>query len=472
MFTLALIGRPNVGKSTLFNRLAGKKLAIVDDTPGITRDWREAEGHLFDRSFRIVDTAGLEESFDDSIHGRMRRQTENALQHANAALFMIDGRSGVTPLDEHFAAWLRKRKFPVILAVNKGESERAVQTAVAEAYGLGLGDPIVISAEHGTGMEELYHAIEPLMPEEVEEDHNADSDDDEFLNIDDIEGNEDYEFEQEEIDPEKPLKLAIVGRPNVGKSTLLNAIVNDQRVMTGPEAGITRDAISVDWEFDGRKFRLVDTAGMRRKSKVQDKIEKLSVEDSIRAIRLAQIVVLVLDGNAILDKQDLQIAEHVINEGRALIVAVNKWDAVKDKEAARQQLQDRLEVSMAQIKDVPFVTLSALHGKNVERVLKSALSIYDVWNRRTTTGKLNRWLSMMESRNPAPLVNGRQNRLKYIAQIKTRPPTFALWVSRSEKLAHAYRRYIINGLRRDYDLPGVPIRLLVRRSTNPYADKK
>lgn len=471
MFTLALVGRPNVGKSTLFNRMAGKKLAIVDDRPGITRDWREAEGRLFDRTIRIIDTAGLEESFDDSIRGRMRQQTESALAHADAALFMIDGRSGVTPLDTHFAAWLRKRKMPVIMAVNKGENERVIQSAIGEAYALGLGDPIVISAEHGTGMEELYNALEPLMPEEAEDDDDLDEDSGDFVDLDAIEGSEDFEFEQEEIDPEKPLKLAIVGRPNVGKSTLLNAIVEDQRVMTGPEAGITRDAIAVDWIYNDRKFKLVDTAGMRRKSKVQDKVEKMSIEDSLRAIRLAQIVVLVLDGNAIFDKQDLQIAEHIVNEGRAMIVAVNKWDAVKDKDAAKQFITDKLETSLAQIKDVPVVTMSARYGKRVDRVLKSALEIYDVWNRRTTTGKLNRWLRMLESRNPAPLVDGRQNRLKYIAQIKTRPPTFAVWVSRPDKLPGAYKRYIMNALRRDYDLPGVPIRLLVRRSKNPFSDK-
>lgn len=469
MFTLALIGRPNVGKSTLFNRFAGKKLAIVDDTPGITRDWREAEGRLFDKILRVVDTAGLEDSFDDSIRGRMRQQTESALAHADAALFMIDGRAGVTPLDEHFAAWLRKRKLPVILAVNKGENENAVQTTLGEAYALGLGEPVVLSAEHGTGLEDLYHALLPLMPEDEENADPWDDEDDIFADLDAIEGDDEFAFVQDDIDPDKPLKLAIVGRPNVGKSTLLNAIVDDQRVMTGPEAGITRDAIAVDWVFEDRKFKLVDTAGMRRKSKVQDKIEKLSVEDSLRAIRLAQIVVLVLDGNAIFDKQDLQIAEHIVNEGRALIVAVNKWDAVRDKDAAREKIIDKLDYSLAQIKDVPVVTLSALHGKNVEKVLRAALNTYDVWNRRTTTGKLNRWLQVMESRNPAPLIDGRQNRLKYIAQIKTRPPTFALWVSRPEKLPPSYKRYITNALRRDYDLPGVPIRLLVRRSKNPYA---
>lgn len=470
MFTLALIGRPNVGKSTLFNRLAGKALAIVDDTPGVTRDWREADGHLFDRDFRIVDTAGLEESFDDSIPGRMRQQTESALENADAALFMIDGRAGITPLDEHFAQWLRKRKLPVILGINKGENEKKIQSTIGEAYALGLGEPIVISAEHGTGMEELYHAIVPLMPEEEGTDLD-DDDHDHFFDgdLDAIEGNEDFELEDEDIDPEKPLKLAIVGRPNVGKSTLLNAIVEDQRVMTGPEAGITRDAIHVDWDFEGRKFRLVDTAGMRRKSKVQDTIEKMSVEDSMRAIRLAQIVVLVMDGNSILDKQDLQIAEHIINEGRALVLAVNKWDAVKDKDKAHEIIEDKLQYSLAQIKDVPVVTLSALRGRNVDRVLRKALEAHEIWNKRARTGGLNRWLAAMESRNPAPLVSGRQNRLKYIAQIKTRPPTFALWVSRPEKLPPSYRRYIINGLRETLELPGVPIRLLVRKSKNPFA---
>ena len=470
MFTLALIGRPNVGKSTLFNRLAGKKLAIVDDTPGVTRDWRESYGSLFDKEFRVIDTAGLEDSFDESIRGRMRQQTEAALKEADAALFMIDGREGVTPLDEHFAQWLRRQKMPVILGVNKAENEKRVMSGIGEAYALGLGEPIAISSEHGTGMEELYHALAAIMPEEEEEVFEEDEGGDLFTNIDDIEGDEDFELEAEEIDPEKPLKLAIVGRPNVGKSTLLNAIVEDQRVMTGPEAGITRDAITVDWAFDDRKFKLVDTAGMRRKSKVQDTIEKMSVEDSMRAIRLAQVAILVLDGNAIFEKQDLQIAEHIINEGRALVIAVNKWDAVKDKDAAREQIADKLEFSLAQIKDVPVVTLSALRGRNVEKVLRAALRTYEVWNRRASTGNLNRWLAAMESRNPAPLISGRQNRLKYIAQIKTRPPTFAMWVSRPEKLPPSYRRYIMNALRRDYDLPGVPIRLLVRRSKNPYAN--
>ena len=472
MFTLALVGRPNVGKSTLFNRIAGKKLAIVDDTPGVTRDWRTAEGYLFDQPLRIIDTAGLEESFDDSIQGRMRQQTEAALQNADAIVFMIDGRAGLTPLDEHFASYLRKQKKPVILAVNKAENEKAVGSAIGEAYSLGLGEPIAVSAEHGGGMEELYHALQPHFPEEEEEINQDQNDTEEFGDLDALEGQEDFQFQQEEDDPEKPLKIAIVGRPNVGKSTLLNAIVDDQRVMTGPEAGITRDAIAVDWDYKDRKFKLVDTAGMRRKSKVQNNIEKMSVEDSMRAIRLAQIVVLVIDGNAILEKQDLQIAEHIIEEGRALVLAVNKWDSVDDRDDALEELAHKAETSLAQLKDIPYQTISALNGKNINKLLDRCLWTYDMWNKRISTAGLNRWLAKMESQNPAPLISGRQNRLKFITQIKTRPPTFALWVSRPEKLPASHKRFIVNGLRRDYKIPGVPIRLLVRTSKNPYADKK
>ncbi|GJL85482.1 MAG: GTPase Der [Micavibrio sp.] len=467
MFTLAIIGRPNVGKSTLFNRFAGKQLAIIDDTPGVTRDWREAEGNLFDRDFRIIDTAGLEESFDDSIQGRMRQQTEAALKQTDVVLFIIDGREGVTPIDEHFAQWLRKQKKPVILAVNKCENDKVTGTAVGEAYSLGLGEPVAISASHGTGLEDIYELLTPHFPEE-EEPEEEDEKKDSLDNLDDIEGDEDFEFDQEEDDPDKPVKIAIVGRPNVGKSTLLNSIVNDHRVMVGPEAGITRDAITVDWTYEDRPFKLVDTAGMRRKAKVQNNIEKMSVEDSLRAIRLAQVVVLVLDGNEIFDKQDLQIAAHVINEGRALVVAVNKWDAVKDKKEALETLEDKLEHSLAQIKDVRFTTISALNGKNIDKLLKEVLHTYELWNKRIPTGGLNRWLQAMESKNPAPLVSGRRNRVKYIAQIKTRPPTFALWASQPKKLPPAYRRYIINGLRRDFNIPAVPIRLLVRASKNPY----
>ena len=471
MFTLALVGRPNVGKSTMFNRIAGKKLAIVDDTPGVTRDWREAEGWLFDRGMRIIDTAGLEDNFDDSIQGRMRQQTEHALKHADAILFMIDGRSGVTPLDEHFAQWLRRQKKPIVLAVNKGENAKAISTAMGEAYSLGLGEPIAVSAEHGTGMEDIYHALSPHYPEEEELEDDGEESRDNFDNIDDIEGLEDFEFQQEDIDPEKPLKIAIVGRPNVGKSTLLNAIVQDNRVMTGPEAGITRDAIAVDWDYKERRFKLVDTAGMRRKSRVQDAIEKMSVEDSMRAIRLAQVVVLVIDGNAIFEKQDLQIAEHVISEGRALVIAVNKWDSVEDRTDALEELQHKFDTSLAQLRDIPYQTISALNGKNINKLLDRVLWTYEIWNKRVKTAGLNRWLAKMESQNPAPLISGRSNRMKYITQIKTRPPTFALWVARPDKLPDSHKRFLVNGLRRDYDIPGVPIRLLVRKSKNPFANK-
>jgi GTP-binding protein len=479
LFTVAFVGRPNVGKSTFFNRLAKKQLAIVDDTPGVTRDWREAEGYLFDKIIRIIDTAGLEESFDDSIQGRMRKQTEAGLALADVVVFMIDGRAGLTPLDEHFADWLRRRDVPVILCLNKAENDKAVQTAKAESYALGLGDPVCVSAAHGDGLGDFYNALLPFMPEEGadSEDDDAVSDLEEDLEaLDEIEGDEDYEFvagDQEEIEDEtKPIKIAIVGRPNVGKSTLLNAIVNDERVMTGPEAGITRDAVTVDWDFEGRAFKLVDTAGMRRTSKVQDKIEKMSVFDSMRAIRLAQVVVLVLDGHDMLEKQDLQIAEHVINEGRALVLAVNKWDEITDRQDRREELEYKLGKSLAQLKDVPYVTTSAINKSNIERLLRTVVGTYGQWNIRVKTAGLNRWLGRMESQNPAPMVEGRSNRLKYITQIKTRPPTFAMWVSRAQSLPQSHRRFIVNGLRRDFGIEGVPVRLLVRESKNPFMDKK
>lgn len=477
MFSLALVGRPNVGKSTLFNRFAGKKLAIVDNTPGVTRDWREAEGWLFDQHLRIIDTAGLEENFDDSIEGRMRQQTEAALNEADAILFMVDGRSGVTPLDEHFAAFLRRQNKPVVLVVNKCENQSAADAGIAEAYGLGLGEPYAISAEHNVGMDEIYNALKPHIPVELTGDYEGDEDDLELNEeaLDALEGNIEFEIAEEEIDPDKPLKIAIVGRPNVGKSTLLNAIVDEQRVMTGPEAGITRDAIAVDWEYESkhygtRKFKLVDTAGMRRKSHVVNKIEKMSVEDAMRAIRLAQVVIMVIDANNPLEKQDLQIAEHVINEGRAIVIAVNKWDSIEGREDKLEDIKWLMENSLAQIKDLPYQTISAMNGKNINKLLDRALETYEYWNKRIPTAGLNQWLGMMETRNPAPLIGGRSNRLKYITQIKTRPPTFALWMSRPEKLADSYRRFIVNGLRKDYKIPGVPIRLLIRKSKNPFAD--
>ena len=469
MFTLAIVGRPNVGKSTLFNRLAGKKLALVDDRPGVTRDWRRAPAQLYDRYFEVIDTAGLEERFDDSIEARMRTQTERALEHANAIVFVVDGRAGITPMDQHFAAFLRRRKIPVILAVNKAETTRAVQGAMAEAYGLGLGEPIAISAEHGEGMEDLYHALIPHMPDDpLNVADDTPREDADWEALDDLEGREDYEFSQDEEPAENPLKIAIVGRPNVGKSTLMNAILKEPRVMTGPEAGITRDAIAVDWAYEGRMLRLVDTAGIRKKAKVQDAVEKMSVEDSLRAIRLAQVVILVIDATAPLERQDVQLAGHILDEGRALIVAVNKWDLVKNKQEVREDLAYTLERSIAQSKNIRFVTLSALNGANIAHLLEAVPEIYALWNKRIKTAGLNRWLGRLESRNPAPLVDGRPNRLKYMTQIKTRPPTFALWVSQPDKLPGSYQRYVINAIRTDYDLPAVPIRLVLRRSKNPF----
>ena len=470
MLKIAIIGRPNVGKSTLFNKLAGKKLAIVDDTPGVTRDWREADGSLFDQDLVIIDTAGLEEAFDDSIQGRMRQQTEAALERANTLLFIIDGREGVTPADEHFAAFLRRQKKPVILVVNKCENPRTSQAAIGESYALGFGDPVVMSAEHASGFDDLYDSLRPYFPKKSKEEEEGSEEDPSLpSNLDDLEGQEDYVFQQEEDTPEIPIKIAIVGRPNVGKSTLLNAIMNEQRVMTGPEAGITRDAITVNWNYEGRDFKLVDTAGLRRKAKITDKIEKMSVEDSFRAIRLAQIVILVMDANNPLEKQDVQIAEHVIDEGRALVIAINKWDDVDNRSDLLEDIKHKIGHSLSQVKGIEFATISALNSSKIDKLFYKALKTYETWNKRVGTGGLNRWLKHMESQNAAPLVSGRHNRLKYITQIKTRPPTFALWVSRPKEIPDSYKRYIVNGLRRDFDIDGVPLRLLVRASKNPYA---
>ncbi len=472
-FTIALVGRPNVGKSTLFNRLGKKKLAIVDDTPGVTRDWREAEGYLLDKTIRIIDTAGLEESFDDSIQGRMRKQTEEGLKQADAVLFIIDGRAGVTPIDEHFALWLRKQKKPVVLAVNKCENENAAMAGMAEAYSLGFGEPIPMSAAHGHGIEDLYQAFEPHFPKEVIEEIEDDNIVPELGDIDDLEGRQDFDFAEIELkdDSDKPIKIAIVGRPNVGKSTLLNAILNDNRVMTGPEAGITRDAIAVNWVFNDRKMRLVDTAGMRRKAKIDHAIEKMAVEDTLRAIRLAQVVILVIDSENILEKQDLQIADHILSEGRALVLAINKSDLMTDKEQ-KQDMIDlvnyKMETSLAQVRNIPSVSISALQNKNLGFLMQTVLDTYALWNKRVSTSPLNRWIAARESQNPAPLYEGRPNRLKYITQINIRPPTFSVWVSRPKDLPDTYKRYILNGIREDFDLKGIPLRLLVRTSKNPF----
>ena len=448
-FTVAIIGRPNVGKSTLFNRLTGKRHAIVDDTPGVTRDRREGDARIGDLNFRLIDTAGLEDADDDALEGRMRQQTEQAVDQADATLFMIDGRAGLTPVDEHFADWLRTRSTPVILLANKCEGG-AGEAGRLEAYSLGLGDPLPVSAEHADGMGELYDALCELAEGAGHSRDDTDETDD---------------------GEESPLQLAIVGRPNVGKSTMVNYLLGEDRLLTGPEAGITRDAITVPWDWEGRKVNLVDTAGMRRKARIDKKLEKLSVTDSLRAVQFAEVVVLVLDSNAILDKQDLTIARRVIDEGRALIIAVNKWDAADDRKASLQRLSDKLQTSLPQVRGVPILTCSAKTGRGMDAIMPAVFDIHDIWNARIPTGQLNRWFETMLQAHPPPLVSGRRLKLRYITQAKTRPPTFALFSSRADKIPESYLRYLANGLRDDFGLVGIPLRLAPRKRTNPYDPK-
>lgn len=459
--TVAIIGRPNVGKSTLFNRLVGKKIALVDDQPGVTRDWRAADGRVGGLEFTVVDTAGLEDVFDDSLEARMRRQTERAVERADVALFLIDARAGVTAMDKHFGAWLRKAGKPTILIANKCEGA-ASRPGLIEAYELGLGEPVPLSAEHGEGMADLVTALEPFMPKDDPEDEEA-------FDVDAAEAEVREEGETAAEDEPKALQLAIVGRPNVGKSTLLNALVQEERVLTGPEAGMTRDAIAVEWEWRGRPIRLVDTAGLRKRARVDEKLEKMANQDTLRVIRMAHVVVLLLDADGILDKQDLTIARLVIEEGRALVIALNKWDAVEDKNAALRRMSDRLQTSLPQVKGIPTVAISALKGQKLTDLLDAVVTTYGVWNRRIPTSQLNRWLADMTDSHPPPLVDGRRLKIRYMTQVKSRPPTFALFVSKPVDLPEHYSRYLVNGMREHLDLPGVPIRLLLRKgSTNPF----
>jgi GTP-binding protein len=455
--TLAILGRPNVGKSTLFNRLAGKRLAIVDDTPGVTRDRRVASGRVGDINVNIIDTAGFEDVHDESLEARMRQQTNRAIEAADIALFLIDSRVGIMPLDSFFANWIRSQNIPVILVANKCEG-KAGGPGLYESYKLGLGDPIPISAEHGEGLADLYKA---LLPYTVQRDF-----DNTFLPNDTISA----ENNKQADDFSGAIQMAIVGRPNVGKSTLINTIIGDDRLLTGPEAGITRDSISVEWKHNGRSMRLIDTAGLRRRSKIQDKVETLSAKDSFRAIQYAQIVVLVLDGNLMLEKQDLTIARQVIEEGRILMIAVNKWDIVNNRTQALKKLGDRLQTSLPQVRGIPIITLSALTGQNINKLIPTAFDIFEIWNKRIPTSKLNQWLMMMTERHPPPIKSGRRIRIRYMTQAKTRPPTFIIFSSRGTDLPEAYKRFLVNGIREDFNLPGVPIRILARTGNNPYVD--
>ncbi len=459
-FTVAIVGRPNVGKSTLFNRLVGKRVAIVDDTPGVTRDRREGMGAIGDLSFRVIDTAGLEEAAVGALEARMRAQTEKAIDDSDLVLLLIDARVGVTPVDEHFADWVRQRHKPAVLIANKCESA-AADAGVYDSYRLGLGDPVAISAEHGEGMADLYGAIL---------DHAGGAADEEMPEPDVESATEAAEAAEDEAGP---LRLAIIGRPNTGKSTLVNRLLGEERLLTGPEAGITRDSIMIDWDYEGRALELVDTAGMRRKSRVADKLEKLSVDDTLRTIRFANVAVLVLDATVMLEKQDLTIARLVIEEGRALVIAANKWDAVKDPREAMQNLRDRMQTSLPQVRGIPVVTISALRGQNLDKLMQAVFEIYEIWNRRVSTAELNRWLGLVLEDHPPPLAStGRRVRLRYITQLKARPPTFAVWTTRPQDLPESYRRYLINGLREDFGIEGVPIRLQFRQGENPYAPKK
>jgi GTP-binding protein len=440
--TVAILGRPNVGKSTLFNRLAGRRLALVDDLPGLTRDRREAEASLGDLAFRIIDTAGLDEAEPGALAHRMQGQTERALADADVALFVVDARAGVLPLDRHFVRWLRRAQKPVILVANKAEGGAFV--GAFEAFDLGFGDPVALSAEHGEGLDALYRALAPFAERAAA---------------------------AAIAPPERPLQLAIVGRPNVGKSTLVNRLIGEERMLTGPEPGITRDAIALPFAWKGRAVRLIDTAGMRRRPKVEGKLERLSVADALRAIRFAEVVVVTIDATQGLERQDLTIARLVSEEGRALVLAVNKWDLIEDKRATLASLKNGIEHALPQLAGLAAVTLSALTGAGMPRLMPAVLEAETAWNRRIPTPRLNRFLAEAQERNPPPLVAGRRLKLRYAAQVNVRPPTFALFASKPGELPDSYRRYLTNLLRETFDLPGVPIRMMLRKGKNPYDAK-
>ncbi|MAJ79486.1 MULTISPECIES: ribosome biogenesis GTPase Der [unclassified Sulfitobacter] len=471
-FTLAIVGRPNVGKSTLFNRLVGKKLALVDDQPGVTRDLREGAARLADLRFTVVDTAGLEEVTDDSLQGRMRRLTERAVDMADICLFMIDARVGVTPSDLVFADILRKKSAHVILAANKAEG-KAADAGVIEAYSLGLGEPIRLSAEHGEGLNDLYTHLMPIADSFAERAQTDAPETDVDLTEEEAELG-DEEAPMPVPTKTKPLQVAVVGRPNAGKSTLINQIMGEDRLLTGPEAGITRDAISLQTDWFDVPMRIFDTAGMRKRAKVQEKLEKLSVSDGLRAVKFAEVVVVLLDADIPFEQQDLRIADLAEREGRAVVVAVNKWDLETDKQGKLKDLRESFERLLPQLKGAPLVTVSAKTGRGMDRLHNAIMRAYEVWNRRVTTAQLNRWLSGMMEAHPPPAPQGKRIKLRYMTQAKTRPPGFVVMCSHPDKVPESYNRYLVNGLRLDFDMPGTPIRLWMRGQSdaNPYKGRK
>jgi GTP-binding protein len=448
-FTIAIIGRPNVGKSTLFNRLVGRRLALVDDEPGVTRDRREGQGKLGDLSFKLIDTAGLERAGDESLSARMQAQTAAAMAQADAVLFLVDARSGATPADRGFADLVRKSGKPAILVANKSEG-RAAAAGVLDTYSLGLGDPVAISAEHGEGLANLYDALLAALPVATAEPEPA----------------------AETDTTEKPIRIAVVGRPNTGKSTMINRLLGDERLLTGPEPGITRDAIAVDLEWNGRRVRIHDTAGLRRRARITEKLEKLSVADTLGAIRFADVAIVLVDAQTPFEEQDTRIVDLVEREGRAVVIGINKWDLIKPPPGALSRLRETTDRMLSQVKGVPVVTLSARTGAGLDRLMSAVFESYAVWNRRVPTAALNRFLEQAVTANPPPAVGGRRPRLDYITQPKARPPTFVLFSSRAWALPETYRRYLVNGLRQQFALPGTPIRLTLRTKANPYAGRK